>query len=159
MNFEYKYLLLIVGVYFIVSCTTFSTTTDEGEEQLAISEIPKIELISVIPNQVQEFTDSIIFKIKYTDGNGDLGSFNPDATPIEIKDNRDESLIFRFPLQPLSPANSNIIIQGELDIVLKNIILLDDNNQMETTNFSIRIKDEANQWSNIVSSESVTVVR
>jgi hypothetical protein len=100
-----------------------------------------------------------LFKIKYTDGNGDLGSFNPDATPIEIKDNRDESLIFRFPLQPLSPANSNIIIQGELDIVLKNIILLDDNNQMETTNFSIRIKDEANQWSNIVSSESVTVVR
>lgn len=154
-----RYLLIIIGVSLMMSCTEFTTTIDEGERQPAISVIPEIELINISTNEVRQFTDSIVFKIKYTDGNGDLGSYNPDATPIEIKDNRAASLTFNFPLQPLSPANSQLAIQGELDIVLKNIILLDDNNQTETTTFSIRIQDEAGQWSEIVTTESVTVVR
>lgn len=152
-----KYLYLFVIIIVLSSCEQFSSYTNEGDVQPRIEKIPVIELLSVTPNSVQQFTDSIVFSIKYTDGDGDLGTYDADETPIEVVDNRDSSLIFPFHLPPLSPLNSDIIIQGELSIVLKNLILLNTSNQTETTTFSIRLRDQANNWSNVVTTEIVTI--
>lgn len=152
-----KYLYLFIIIVLISSCERFTSYTSESDVQPTIEKIPVIELLNVTPNTVQQFTDSIVFSIKYTDGDGDLGTYDADETPIEVIDNRNPSLIFPFHLPPLSPSNSDIIIQGELNIVLRNLILLDASNQSETTTFSIRLRDQANNWSNTVTSDNVTI--
>ena len=67
------------------------------------------------------------------------------------------NLIFNYHLSPRAPAGTEIAIQGTLDVVLKHSIILDDNNDSEETTFSLRIKDEAGNWSNQVESPVVVV--
>ena len=43
------------------------------------------------------------------------------------------------------------------DIILGNTILLNDNNESETTTFSIRVKDRAGNWSNSVETEEIMI--
>jgi hypothetical protein len=38
-----------------------------------IGPIPEIEFVSVTPGNVQEYADSLVFTIKYRDGDGDSG--------------------------------------------------------------------------------------
>jgi hypothetical protein len=147
------YLLLIIAASFIIySC--------KKKEALTISEAPSIELLSVNQSQVTEFVDSLVFTISYRDGDGNLGTESPDSTVIELRDNRDsENLIFGYHLSPRSPNGSSLIVQGQLQIVLKNIIILNSANNSETTSFSIRIKDRAQNWSNMVESGEISINR
>ena len=121
-----------------------------------ISNIPEIELDKVAPLAVQQFKDSIKFTISYIDGNGDLGTTDPDEHTIELVDNR-ANLLFTYHLSPRAPAGAEISIQGTLDIILDNTIILDTMNTSETATFSIRIRDRAGNWSNTVTSEEITV--
>jgi hypothetical protein len=128
------------------------------EEQPTISEAPSITLLSVSSTTVQEFQDSLVFSISYTDGDGDLGVDDADSTVIELIDNRDPAnLVFGYHLSPRAPAGSSLIVQGELQIVLDNVIILNSSANSETTTFDIRIKDRAQQWSNVVTTEEITI--
>jgi hypothetical protein len=147
------YLLIIIAASFFA----FSCKKKEG---LTISESPSIELISVNKTEVTEFVDSLVFTISYRDGDGNLGTQSPDSTVIELRDNRDaENLIFGYHLSPRSPNGSSLIVQGQLQIVLKNIIILNSASNSETTSFSIRIKDRAQNWSNTIESSNINIVR
>lgn len=53
---------------------------------------------------------------------------------------------------------AEIKITGELNIVLNYTILIDENNNSETTTFKIRIKDRAGNWSNEVETGVITVL-
>ncbi|MEM1319906.1 MAG: hypothetical protein AAGG75_06585 [Bacteroidota bacterium] len=147
----------------LLCCLAFSCTKETmSEENLndpnpAISEVPAIELLSVSTTQIIEHQDSIVFTIQYLDGDGDLGTSDPDATTVELVDNRDpDLLIFGYHLSPRTPEGTSLSIQGELSIVLNNSILLDDTNSSEQTTFSIRIQDRAGHWSNQV--ETATII-
>lgn len=140
----------------LIGCT--KETIVEGEPNPPISEVPAIELLSVNTTTVKQFTDSLVFTISYIDGDGDLGTTDADARPIEVIDNRD-NLIFGFHLPPLAPSGSEITIQGTLDIVLKNIILLDPNNSNETTTFSITIQDRNSNFSNTVTTQTINITQ
>jgi hypothetical protein len=147
------YLLIIIAASFFA----FSCKKKEG---LTISEAPSIELISINKTEVTEFVDSLVFTISYRDGDGNLGTESPDSTVIELRDNRDaENLVFGYHLSPRSPNGSSLIVQGQLQIVLKNIIILNSANNSETTSFSIRIKDRAQNWSNTVESVDINILR
>jgi hypothetical protein len=123
-----------------------------------LGNIPVIEFENISTTDVVEYQDTIIFTIFYQDGNGDIGTLDPDASTIELIDNRDSvNLIFNYHLSPRSPAGSEIAIQGTLDVVLEHSIILDDNNASEETTFSLRIKDAAGNWSNRVDSPTVVV--
>ncbi len=125
-----------------------------------IGDEPVIELVTVSTTSVQAYVDSIAFKISYLDGDGDLGTTDPDVHSIELVDNRNADLfVFGYHLSPRTPEGSELTIQGELDIVLENTILLDDSNESESTTFSIRLKDRAGNWSNVVETEEVTVTQ
>jgi hypothetical protein len=130
---------------------------DENENPI-IGAVPVIELLSLSATTIKAYTDSLTFKIKYTDGDGDLGTTDPDITSIELIDNRDpEAFVFGYHLSPRTPDGAVLTIQGELNIVLNNTILLDDNNTSETTTFSIRLQDRAGNWSNLVETGEVVV--
>ncbi len=123
-----------------------------------ISNIPEIELDEVAPLAVRQFEDSIKFTISYIDGNGDLGTTDPDEHTIELIDNR-ANLLFTYHLSPRAPTGAEISIQGTLDIILENTIILDPMNTSETATFSIRIRDRAGNWSNTVTSEEITITQ
>jgi hypothetical protein len=153
---------LTIGV--LVFVFVFSACDDEpkitettiNDPNPTISNIPEIELDEVVPLTVKQFEDSIKFTISYIDGNGDLGTIDPDEHTIELVDNR-ANLLFTYHLSPRAPADTEISIQGTLDVILDNTIILDPMNSAETATFSIRIRDRAGNWSNTVISEDITI--
>jgi len=143
----------------LASCTKqLDDQFENNGQQDPISEVPEIELLSVSSDEVVAYEDAITFKIKYVDGDGDLGTDDPDIHSIELVDNRNTDLfVFEYHLSPRTPDGSELVIQGELDIVLDNTIMLDENSSSETTTFSIRLKDRAGNWSNVVETGEVVI--
>ncbi len=157
MKIFLKYIPIICILIFALSCKK-KTTIIDSDPLDDISEIPEIELLEVSPLSVLQYEDSISFKIKYLDGNGDLGEQDPDIKSIFLIDNRaPNDLIFDFHLSPRAPLDSEIAIQGELDVVLNNTILIDDGLGAETATFSIYIVDRAGNQSNILQSPEITI--
>ncbi|MCR9285875.1 hypothetical protein OAF63_00935 [Saprospiraceae bacterium] len=152
------FLFIFCGAF---GCTKETITTNDNNNPTPdISEVPEITLIGVSQTTVVSGIDSLSFVINYTDGDGDLGTEDPDETSIEIIDQRDsETLIFNYHLQPLAPLGNEIAITGELNIVLDHTIVLDDSNDSETTTFTIRLKDRAGNWSNILETETITIMK
>jgi len=114
----------------------------------AVSSEPEIELLNVSPLEMVQFEENVTIRIKYTDGNGDLGNEDPDADVLRIKDSRLSEPDW-YHVQPLAPIGSEVAIEGELDITLNTLFLLGNGSQ-ETTTFSIRIRDRAGNYSNEV---------
>jgi len=156
-----RVILFSVLICTLVSCTKdLDDKMEDNNQQDPISEVPAISLISVSTNEVIAYEDPLIFKISYTDGDGDLGSEDPDVYSIELIDNRDPALfVFNYHLSPRTPDGTSLAVQGDLDIVLDNSILLNDMNDSEMTTFSIRIKDEAGNWSNVVETEAIKIAK
>ncbi|MCB0640803.1 MAG: hypothetical protein KDC44_04150, partial [Phaeodactylibacter sp.] len=78
----------------------------------------------------------------------------------EVVDQRNpELLVFNFHVSPRAPLESTITIQGTLDIVLNNTILIDQNNTTETTTFKIRMQDRAGNWSDAVETAEITILK
>ena len=138
-------IIFFVFLLLATACTKeLDDKTIDENENAQIGEVPVIELLSISTTSIKAYTDSITFKITYLDGDGDLGTSDPDVYSIELIDNRDSDLfVFQYHLSPRTPEGSELTIQGELDIVLDNTILLDENNESETTTFSIRLQDRA----------------
>ena len=155
-----KALLLFLPGLLLAACTKESTKTIEDELNPPIGETPELTLLSVSSTSVVQYADSLVFTVQYLDGDGDLGTSDPDATPLELVDQRDpDQLIFGYHLPPLAPAGSEIAIQGELRVVLQNTILLDPDSESETTTFTLRLQDRAGNWSNEVETEEITIRR
>ena len=160
MKYIFPYTVLVGLIICCLGCKRTTTTTIDTEPLDPISEVPEIELLEVAPLSVTQFVDSISFKIKYLDGDGDLGEPDPDNKTIFLVDNRaPNELIFDFHLSPRAPLDSEIVIQGELDIVLNNTILIDDDLENEMTTFSIYLLDRAGNQSNILESPEVLISR
>ena len=148
----FKYISILFLLILFFAC--------KKKDNLVISDVPSIELVSVNKTEIKEFTDSLVFTVSYRDGNGDLGTESPDSTVIEIIDSRDpQNLVFGYHLSPRSPNGTSLIVQGQLQLVLKNIIILNSANTSESTTFSIRIKDRAQNWSNRVETGEISIIR
>lgn len=130
-------------------------TTACKKDDPGISNVPEISLLSVSPTSVVEFQDSIVFSISYRDGDGDLGENDPDVENCFILDPR-INVSYGFRIQQLSPDNSNIAIQGNLDIILPNTGITDGSSSQKV-NFDIYVVDRAGNLSNVVTSPEITI--
>lgn len=126
----------------------------EKEDQ-ALDEAPSIELISIEPLTVVQFQDSVIIKVSYQDGNGDLGGFPADSVNLFVVDNRN-GVPFEFRIQELVPGGAEVPIKGTLNITLQNLFLTGSGSQ-ENVSFSIHAIDRAGNRSNVVNTPQVTV--
>ncbi len=124
---------------------------DKGEENTA----PTIALVSMQPEIVQEFTDSIVFVISYDDLEGDIGFPNADTMSLWLKDARLTNADAFF-IPPLAPLDESVHISGEFNIVLPNTFRLGTGPQ-EQTSFEIWIKDRAGNLSNKVTTPLLTI--
>lgn len=140
-------LLLLIAVIIAVSC--------KKETEMAFSAVPKILLLEVTPDTVQQYQQKIDFVLQYQDGDGDLGFDDPDSTSLVIYDQR-LAKPDTFFVQPLSPPGSKIAIKGILRISLPNTFLI-GNGGIEKTIYTIKIKDRAQNWSNLVSSKEIVI--
>ncbi len=142
------------ALVFLVLGITLCGCTKSTE---AFDEVPKISLVSVSATDIVQQQDMLTVTIYYEDGDGDLGSDDPDFNPVRVHDSRLEFPDYYF-LPPLAPLDHSIPIQGTLDIDIFPIILL-GNGQTETAVFSISIQDRAGNESNTIKTPEITIHR
>jgi hypothetical protein len=118
---------------------------------------PAIRIESVTPLELTEFTDRVTVELAYEDGDGDMGSLNPDELMLEVKDDRLEQPDFYF-VPPLSPPGSAVPIRGTLIFRLNGTFLF-GNGAYEETRFTIRLRDRSGFWSNTVVTPYVRINR
>ena len=91
------------------------------------------------------------------DGDGDLGDYDADTLSLWITDTR-FPLTEKFHIPPLAPQGSSISIEGDLHVTLEHIILESTTSMSEDATFTIKLKDRAGNWSNEVTSGTVTIL-
>ena len=129
---------------------------EESDPRPPVSMVPEIDIKSIDPIELQQF-ETVIFKIGYLDGDGNIGDEDADVHALEILDNR-QNILHSFHVPPQSPIE-NIAIEGVLVVEVENVILLDQSNTSESLTFNIRLKDRAGNWSNTVTSQTLTVTK
>jgi hypothetical protein len=118
---------------------------------------PVINFLSISPDTVVQFQDSVIILIRYEDQDGDIGFDNPDEPVIWVKDSRlPEADLFHLP--PLTPDKQNLSIQGELYIRLKPPFLFGNGN-IEQVTFSIKLRDRSDNWSETIQTTPIAIIR
>lgn len=150
---------LLLPTLILLGCEDNQTLEQDTYTYTPLADIPTLRLDSLSTTQVTAYQDSLVFSVFYQDGNGDIGSADPDRHSLELRDNRDSNyLVFFYHLPPQAPAGADIALQGSLHIVLEHSILLDPNNSEEQTTFSLRLRDAADNWSNTVQSPMITIM-
>jgi len=119
--------------------------------------VPRIALIKIEPTQVKQFTDSLKITFNYEDGDGDLGNDNADINSLEVQDERLAKPDFYY-VPPMAPVDAKIRIKGQMTMNLRNVFLLGTGN-IETTSFTVRLKDRAGNWSNLIKTPEITITR
>ncbi len=124
-------------------------------DALIIPSVPEIELLDVSPIAVQAFKDSIVFKIQYTDGDGDLGTNDDTQRNVFLQDDR-IAATHSFRLQQIAPDGADIAVRGTFTLSLPNTIITDGSAQQEAS-FTLYVVDQAGNESNRVSSPIILV--
>jgi hypothetical protein len=135
-------------------------TACEKEERIPadptppVSNVPAISLGSM-PTTYNQFDDVTLF-VNYQDGDGDIGFADADSAVVFVTDNRDD-ILFTFHVPPLTPDGVEVTIQGTLEVVVENVILLNQSGTAETTTFTVQLIDRAGNWSNEVTTPTLTI--
>lgn len=116
---------------------------------------PTIELVSVSPTNLMEFRDSVVVTLKYKDNQGDIGTESPDEYTLLVKDSRLPNPDM-YHIQPLTPPDQELKIEGTLSIRLNTMFRL-GNGQQEFSTLSIKLKDRAENWSNEIITPPITI--
>ena len=137
-------------ILFLLSLSIFGCKKDEK-----YSEIPEIEFVSLTPNSTTEFSQNIVLKLTYKDGDGDIGHEDPDVYALFVKDSRlpqaDE-----YHVKPLTPPEQTLQIEGELTVRLSSIFVL-GSDSTESTKYKVKLRDRAGNWSNEIETSSIQV--
>lgn len=129
----------------------------EKDERLPFSEKPEIELLGLSHDTIREYEDVLVIRIKYLDGNGDLGFEDPEQYALFVRDLRLERFD-GFYIGPLSPPGREIAITGELDIEFPSLFLFGNRNK-ETTRFEVKMIDRSGMESNLLTTGPVTIIK
>ncbi|MFT4523604.1 MAG: hypothetical protein ACI8ZN_002559 [Bacteroidia bacterium] len=150
MDKRLTYIFLFIFLFTNWGCTSFNLVEAEAGA-------PIIDLVSITPSTVKEFEDSIEIVISYKDSDGDLGTENPDVNFLTIQDLRlTKADYYYVPL--LAPPEARINIEGTLTIHLKNTFLLGTSDS-EVTSYQIILTDRANNKSNVLITDQITITR
>lgn len=141
--------------FLVLVCIQISCT--QQTDDLSFPSEPKITLDSISRDTLVEFEDRLVLYLTYQDGDGDLGTSDPDINSIFIQDSRLQNAD-EYYLPPLAPETETISIQGEFTVELSTTFLL-GNGTEESTVFSLFVKDRAGNQSNVVATKEVLIVK
>ena len=129
---------------------------NRGEINNVIPIFPEIEILDVSPTEVTAGQDEIVFTVKYTDGDGDLGTNDDNIRNVFLTDLR-INVIHEFRLQQLAPDGAAEPITGNFNLSLPFTILTDSTQNSETVSFSLYVIDRSGNLSNTVESPSIRI--
>lgn len=138
--------ILPICFFALLSCEKEDGPTDP---------VPKISLVSMGPNSVVEFKDSLLIVLDYEDGDGDLGGVHPDSANLFVVDKR-INVPFEFRIQELVPGGANVPIKGKLNVLIQNLFLTGPGPK-ESVNFDIYAIDKAGNKSNVITTDAIEV--
>lgn len=136
---------------FLVFCLTAGCKKEE-----TIDRIPSIEFVSISASEVMEFTNAVEVVISYKDGDGDLGSPNPDVNTLRVKDSRLLEYDW-YHVPPMTPDLQELQIEGSYTVTLNPLFILGNGSSEEAT-FTLQIKDRAGNWSNAIVTPAVQII-
>jgi len=116
---------------------------------------PEIEFVAISPGTVAAFSDSLEITIRYTDGDGDLGENVSGVENAFVTDTR-TSLTYGLRIRQLAPDNANIIIQGQVKLIIP-ALGHSGGATSESATFQVYVKDRAGNQSNVVTTTPVNV--
>jgi len=119
-----------------------------------MSVVPAITFKSISPSTVNQFSDSLVIAIEYTDGDADLGQNNTETPNAFVTDQRN-NIEYKFRIRQLAPDNANIAIKGVLDIIIPSVAVSGTTSELAT--FSLYVKDRAGNQSNTIATTAITV--
>lgn len=125
-------------------------------KEAALDSVPAIELVSAGPQQVLAFDEPVRVRFTYADGDGDLGTDDPDAYTLWVKDAR-LAQADGYHIPPLAPEGEEVPIQGELSVELNALFLL-GNGAVETTTYTIHVEDRSGNRSNTITTGPITIL-
>jgi hypothetical protein len=140
----------------IISTGILGSSGCQKDDDPFANKVPTIELLSLTPQMVVEFQDSLVFNIKYRDNDGDLGENDPNVKNLFITDNR-IGIVYDYRIQQLAPTGSAIAIEGTLQVVLNSVARTDTSLAQQSATFSVYMKDRAGNKSNTVTSGVITI--
>lgn len=116
MAASYKYLFILpLLMVFLPGCDTSPVFPLE----------PKVEFLDIQPRMVRHFQDSIVVKIKFQDGDGNLGAENAGEINLKLIDDRYQRGILTleqatnsYSVPNLTPDARNPAIQGEITVTI-----------------------------------------
>lgn len=120
-----------------------------------VGETPVITFESISPGTAKAYSDSVIIRIGYEDGNGDLGENNTTEANAFITDSR-SGLVYQFRIRQLAPDDANIHIRGSLNIVLPQVGFIGSGSS-ESATFKVKVEDRAGNVSNEITTTAITV--
>ncbi len=145
--------LLLIILASVLSWASCEKISDEP----AFSVEPHIRLDSLSATELVEFEDQLHLWIWYEDGDGDLGTSDPDLNLITVQDAR-LSTPDTYYLPPLAPEQARVSIQGRIELVLAPTFVL-GNAPSETTTFTIWFTDRAGHESNHIVTPPITILK
>ena len=145
-------IMLLGGIIFATQLSCTRQTDD-----LSFPVEPRISLDSISSDTLKQFEDRLVLYIQYQDGDGNLGTSDPDRNSIFVQDSRLQNPDAYY-LPPLAPENATISIEGNFELELSPIFLLGNSDQ-ETCIFSITVVDRAGNTSNEIQTPEVVIRR
>ena len=137
-------------IYILIMLLLFSCKKDD-----TFSVVPTIEFKRINPSIAQEYFDDINIIISYTDGDGDLGENNPDVYNLFVLDNRN-GIEYKFRISELTPNGNEIAIEGNFNIKINGSGITNSLTSQQV-NYDIYVTDRAGNFSNTVSTSSITI--
>lgn len=140
---------MLFGVLLFLSCK---------KETIEFDPIPSIEIVSVSPGSVTEYTQAVTITIKYTDGDGDLGENTSGVKNCFVTDNR-IGITSGYRIQQLAPASSSVPITGTINIDIGGQGITDTSLTSQNVSFNVYIVDRQGHSSNTVSTSAISIHR
>ncbi|MBK6626696.1 MAG: hypothetical protein IPG35_03765 [Flavobacteriales bacterium] len=140
----------------IVIAIILASVLASCRKEAVLDPVPEIVLVSAGPQQVVAFDEPVILRFTYADGDGDLGTDDPDAYTLWVKDSR-LGTADGYHIPPLAPPDAEVAIRGELEVELTPLFLLGNSGQ-EVMTYSFHITDRAGNRSNELTTPAITVV-
>ncbi|MEM6767430.1 MAG: hypothetical protein AAF824_15980 [Bacteroidota bacterium] len=159
----------IVGVFVaLVGLTALVLTSCNNDP--GFPDEPSLEFVSLTPDTVQDQRDSMVLRLRFTDGDGNLGSDQNGIFNLVVVDRRlyadefpltEEQATLNYTLPDLTPDTKNPAIQGIINVEIAptaiRLALL--NEPQDVTTFDVFITDRDDNVSNTVTTTPVIIVR
>jgi len=147
MNNKVYVLLSLASLFLVLSC----------KKKVTKSNTPEIAFVSITPSSAKEFDDQIKIKFSYKDYNGDIGENDANKTNLVVRDNRN-NVEYRYRVKQLGPDGATITLKGELEVIIDNTLIIDNSNS-QAVNYSIKLQDRAGNWSNEITTTSISIIK